>query len=450
MIYQCFYIDSSENQQKSCRGGYCLVLSAATFSFGCIMANKRKEINDKYVTFPKGVSSALVKGTKRIVVRWGGEKGKYKYKYFPYSEEGLAAALALNESKRREKEEQGARFGNLSTDEKQAVEIWRAYRDECMRAYCHPLPMVDVIKKALDLVRLESISPLFHEILREYVKAEERKGIGQDHLRKINQRVRIIGECWGDLRICHITPRMVEDFLDGLRGRDGRGVCSPATRRGYMVLLGAIFKHAVKRGCLAENPIEALEKPLVKTTEPEVLTVEECRAVMRYALEKELAYLPALALALFCGVRPAEVARVRYRDIYPGGRDEIFLSRKITKTNFDRRTQLRNAAGWLGHAEAQGVNMEPGEYVVPGDTENRRVERLPKLLQRIAVGAGVQIPRDSLRHTAGTMLAALVGTAAAAEELGNDARTLAKHYRRAVTREEAKAFFEITPASLGM
>ncbi len=55
------------------------------------------------------------------------------------------------------------------------------------------------------------------------------------------------------------------------------------------------------------------------------------------------------------------------------------------------------------------------------------------------------IPRDSLRHTAATMIAALEGMGEAAEELGNDIRTLGKHYRHSVPREDAKAFFSILP-----
>ena len=43
------------------------------------------------------------------------------------------------------------------------------------------------------------------------------------------------------------------------------------------------------------------------------------------------------------------------------------------------------------------------------------------------------------------MICALDGMADAAEELGNDKKTLQKHYRHAVHREDTESFFSIMP-----
>ena len=413
------------------------------------MAQKRKKINGKYEFLPNGVTLETLRGEKRLVHCFQ-ENGKRKREYYPATDEGLRDAKKAAEQKEREKKELGARFGSISIDEKQAIELWRAYRDECMREACTFLPMHEIVREALAMFRQKSISPMFEAVAKEYERAEEGKNVSAKHLEVINQRVRIICRGLGSVRVCHVTAAMVEDFLNGLRGRNGGG-CAPATRRGYMVLLGAIFKHAMRRGYVNDNPVEAMQKPIVKTSEPDVLSVEDCRVILRWVAKNFMRYLPGVVINMFCGVRPAELARLRYSDLFPGGRTEIYLSRNITKTNVDRRSQLRNVAAWLEYAKAQGVIMEPGAYVLPADTERRRVDNYAALIsKRIKEGCGLMYKKDALRHTAVSMLCAKIGRAAAADELGHDTHTQAKHYRVAITETEANAFFEMTPASLGL
>jgi integrase len=216
-----------------------------------------------------------------------------------------------------------------------------------------------------------------------------------------------------------------------------------------MVCLSHIYSYGVKRGIVAKNPLEAMDKPKVKSeTEPETITTGEAEQILQYACRDTSCQdlLPGVVLALFCGIRPAELARLRYKDLFPGGRHEVYLSRTITKTNRDRIAKIRpNVIAWLEYSKTTGRQCAPDDFILPGENEKQRGEKYTRTLKRLADGAGVRIPKDAFRHTAATMICALDGMAEAAEELGNDIKTLQKHYRHAVHREESESFYRILP-----
>lgn len=409
------------------------------------MPQKRRKIEGKWVFLPEGVTLEKLRGKQKIVV-YREADGKTKREYFPATLEAVKEAAALAASIRREKQTYGQRFGAITDEEKRAIDLWRAYREECEREGCMWEPISDVMRKAIELVRPQTVTPLFPEVSREWLLAMGKKNISPEHLRKRADKERRLATYFDGVRIGNISPDDIQAFLDTLEGREGKEA-TPRTIQDYMGCIGHIFGYAVKRGIVSKNPIKAMDKPRVKPDkEPETLPPDDVRRVMEYAAKEKRCklYLPGLVLAMFCGVRPAELARLRHVDLFPGGRPEVYLSRAITKTQFDRRAKLRdNVLAWLRYSLPPSA--APDDFVLPGDTEERRCARYTKLLKRLAEGAGVIIPRDALRHTAATMIAALEGMGEAAEELGNDVRTLARHYRHSVPREDADAFFSILP-----
>lgn len=374
--------------------------------------------------------------------------GKVHRDYFPATEEGLKEASALAASIRREKKEYGQKFGAIADDEKRAIELWRAYRDECMREGCAYKSMPEVMSIALDQVRPKSITPPFPAVVRDYLLMMQKKNISTEHLRKREQKARRVSVAFAGVRAGNITPEQIQAFIDGLTGRDGKKA-SPRTIQDYMGFLQHVFSFAVKRGIVSINPVKALDKPKVTPEDdPAILSPDEVRAIMEYTVSDKITrpFLPGLVLAVFCGVRPAELARLRYADLFTEGRAELYLSRTLTKTKRARRAKLRaNVAAWMRYASEQGLAGVPGDYILPGSDERRRRDKYTRFLSRLAGGAGVTIPRDALRHTAATMISALDGMTRAAEELGNDIRTLLNHYRHSVPEQMAQEFFSIMP-----
>lgn len=408
------------------------------------MANKRRKIGDSWLVFSSGMGVER----KRARIYVDGEKDCRRSRcYFPMTLDGYKQAKSLADARNRDKARYGAAFGAVTDDEKKAVELWRDYRMECMRACCPFLSMPEVVKVALEMVRPKSITPFFPDMVQGWLEMMERKRISEEHLRKRKQKAAKLSDAFAGVRIGSITPGMIQAFLDGLRGRDGKKAM-PRTVQDYQVCIGHIFSYAVKQGIIAENPVDRMEKPKVTPgKDPAILTPEQVQTVLMYAAGDTASrpLLPGLLLAVFCGVRPAELARLKHADVNTG-KAEIYLSRTLTKTNISRRAKLRdNVLAWWLYAGKEGLLDKPDAFIIPGEREQKRLARYTRRLRMVAAGAGVQIPRDALRHTAASMISALDGMAMAAEELGNDVRTLTRHYRHSVTRQEAVSFFNIMP-----
>lgn len=409
------------------------------------MGIKRKKVAGKWVYLPTGVQYSQKKNLYIVTLMDG---GKRKERYFPATDAGLNDAKALADSIRKEKKTYGQKFGALTDSEKRAVDLWRAYRDKCQREASVFCSIEEVMKKGLEQVIPESITPLFSELANDYLRMLERKQTSPEHLRKRADKVRRFSAYFQGVRAGNITPAAVQAFIDTISGRNG-GEPAPRTVQDYMVCLNHIFRYGVKRGMVKKNPLEAMDKPQVKPSgEPETITPGETKTLFTFACHSEKCrpYLPALLLAAFCGIRPAEIARMRYKDLFPGGRPQVYLSRTITKTSIDRIAKIRpNLAAWLSYTEQQGLHGFSDAFILPGENEKKRTEGYTRNLERLAKGANVTIPRDALRHTAATMICTLDGMEDAATEMGNDIKTLQRHYRRAVTKEEAQEFFSIMP-----
>lgn len=418
------------------------------------MAQSRKQIEGTWVYFPTGVSLERKRG-KLQIVETHYEDGKAKRKFYPATLAGLAEASAAAKARREEKKKYGAGFGNISEDEKMAIDLWRQYRSKCNNEGCGYIPMSEMVKRALDAYTQETITPYFKDVTQMWLDMMRRKNISSEHLRKRTQKVVRFNSWFGNVRISNITIEMFEKKLDGLVGRNGKEV-SARTRQDYMGCLFHIFSFALKREIIAKNPFKAMEKPNVDKPERETISVEDAVTILAWLIKNPTktskAYFVGVVLNLFCGVRPAELTRLKFGDLFTGGRNELYLSRTITKTHFDRRSVLReNVVSWLQYFQRIGIYGNPEEYIIRlGNTERNRGDNYSHFLIRVTEETGVKIPRDSLRHTAATMISALVGMGSAAEELGNDVRTLAKHYRHAVPRREALEFFSISPSCLTM
>ena len=163
--------------------------------------------------------------------------------------------------------------------------------------------------------------------------------------------------------------------------------------------------------------------------------------------------LPTTVLAALCGIRAAERSRMKWSDIRPGGREEIYLSRAITKTHAARVIPISPAlAEWLDYFKAAGYPVGSDEPLVPrpvgpGQTD---YDLLCIHIAEARERAQQEIPRNALRHTAASALCVLLGRSKAADILGHSESMLVKHYRRALTEEEAAELVGITPSQLGL
>ena len=203
---------------------------------------------------------------------------------------------------------------------------------------------------------------------------------------------------------------------------------APATIQGMRRRLAVFFAWCLKHGVIASNPMVTVEFARVSRSAPKILSVEQSERLMRCAEQDEPGFLRFLALALFCGIRPEEIRRLKDDDIKVG-RGFVEIGSDASKVGARRLVSIpENARGWIAR---------PGPLVPVG---------FWKRLRKLRSKAIVPWSCDILRHTAASMMLARDKDAASvALELGNSPEILFRHYRELVTNEEAVRFWSIRP-----
>ncbi len=105
-------------------------------------------------------------------------------------------------------------------------------------------------------------------------------------------------------------------------------------------ILHSIFAYGLRQGWCARNPVAAIELPRIEEKEIVPLSLAECRRLVETAkMPRFRDCLPALGLMLFAGVRPGEVARLRWQDIRVA-EGVLLIAARHSKTGGARRVEL--------------------------------------------------------------------------------------------------------------
>jgi len=229
---------------------------------------------------------------------------------------------------------------------------------------------------------------------------------------------------------------------------------SPATHTNRLVTLKAFFEWCTLSGALVSNPLSGAANRIriAKSDAEEIqaLGVNEVQQLLATAVRPEHRLLLGwLALALFAGVRPDEIARTTL-DRYHAEEGTLRITAKASKTSRTRVIDLAPAAqSWL--AFWQSVVPVGTPFTVSG--HRKRWDRL-----REDAGLLNGWVHDVLRHTFATMHYAAHQNAAQLKALmghsqGED--TLFAHYRavqtvsgETITRGMAQEFWKLTPETL--
>jgi integrase len=218
-----------------------------------------------------------------------------------------------------------------------------------------------------------------------------------------------------------MTPAMIEEWVNGL----GVGAYSRKTQFGR---LSTLFSFAKRRGYRPDNPLAAIDWPVVEAKVPRILTVEESAAVLHHCPVKARAWF---GLAMFGGIRPEEVDHLGWDavDLEAG---VVRIDATVSKVRQRRLVHLRpGVAAWLARAQVDGA-------VLPIPWLERR-----RIVQKVRDAMGWKAwPQDVLRHTATSYwLAVEPDVARLALELGNSPAMIFRHYRELVRREDAERFW---------
>jgi integrase len=261
----------------------------------------------------------------------------------------------------------------------------------------------------------------------ELVEAKRKDGRSPIYLRDLHNLLAIFSRDFGERAIAGITVEELDNWLRALPG-------SPKTRTNFRANIGVLFSHATKRRILDSNPIQHTAKPKLPDNPPEILSVEQLRALLEAANQKSPDVLPMLAIGAFAGLRDAEIKRLDWSEVNPT-RGHIEVTGAKAKSARRRIVPIQpNLAAWL--RPFSGMN---GPLLPTGYRSN---------IERVRKAAGLtKWPNNGLRHSfASYRLAACHDAPRVASELGHTSpQMLYSTYREIVLPEEAERYWKIAP-----
>lgn len=192
------------------------------------------------------------------------------------------------------------------------------------------------------------------------------------------------------------------------------------------------FNYAVRQDIIKESPFTKLESVRARKNDGiDIFTPAEARRLMEMCPDE---CVPAFALLLFAGVRPAELTRLKWGNIKDGF---IHITPSIAKTAQVRNIEIEpNLVSWLTYS---GIHADSAP-ICPENWRRRR--------ELVVKEAGLAGRKDTARHSYATYhLAKYQNTDALKSNMGHSrgSDTLFVHYRAAATPAQAEAYWNIQP-----
>lgn len=412
--------------------------------------SKHIKIDGKRVILSKGMSAVLVGDKTMLQVNYYAD-GKRKRKFFELTSKGLEEAKRFNADREREAKAHGENFGCISNEERRAIEIFRDYQRQAQRNGMQPISIIKTMEEAIK--GFKTSSPTIPELSASLINKIKKDGRSHIYIRTMTTYTRMASNFFKTQQAHLITAQQITEFIDSIKLENGKEASNTYKYNIYKSLL-TILTYGADKGYLSYEQVTTLKKqtdcPKAENGEITALTVDEARRIFKTLKENTSLhqYIPLMVIGCFCGLRNAERARIQYEDIYAAGKMDVYISDENAKTGMARYVHIQpNADKWLQFAAQNGVAMDSG-YIVKGNTEQERVWRITKITRSILKKAGVKCAKNIIRHSAATYLTELIGTGLAVNQLGHSEAICRKHYKKPVSREDAEAYFNITPDSV--
>ena len=359
-------------------------------------------------------------------------------------------ALAFEKKTRGELTDHGSKVEPISNKERQAVLDFREVISK-LPEHAEVLTLgqlVDEYRKRSEIV-LQSISceiAAKHYLAFVSAKQSQRGERGIKHEEVERQILARFNLTYGDWLVSSISLDIVNDYIDHLqmvkRANDERKqsampLLGNSSKKAHRGCIGRMFKHAVKIGAAAENPIDKAEPIIFEVPDAEILTPVELASLLSSASD---AVLPALAILFFAGVRPdGEILRLDWAKIDLEEKI-IRMSKTITKNKRPRTIKMPdNLVEWLKpHAKKDGL-------VVSSKAVLRRGRA--KAVKDSEIG---RYPRDTSRQSFATYhLSHFNDQSALAAMMGHpDANMIKEHYESETSPSVAKVYWSLTPKTV--
>jgi len=289
--------------------------------------------------------------------------------------------------------------------------------------------IADAVQHYVTYLKASEKSCTAEQLVRELLKAKERDGVSDWHLRDIRSRLSVFAKKFDGQMIATITSKEVDDWLRSIP-------FSPMTRNHYRGLVVLAFNFAMRCGYANSNPALGAAKAKVVDKTPGILSVNEAARLLEAATSD---VLPYIAIGLFAGLRRAELERrLDWKHIdFESGLIEV--TAQNSKTAQRRFVKMRpNLREWL-----LPLRQHRGK-VIPQNSF-----RFRQSLEQAREAAGItNWPENALRHSfASYHLAHFGDLNALTLEMGHtNSRMLFAHYRELVRPKEAERYWNLQPA----
>lgn len=252
------------------------------------------------------------------------------------------------------------------------------------------------------------------DVVAELLEAKQRANRRSAYVTSLRQFVTRFAREFPDLGA--VSADDIEKFL--------RRFDCPSSRQTWLNRVSTLFSFAVRRGYLKENPCDRVERVMVDRKTPAILTPEQANTLLASCRADCRAYL---VLALYAGIRPAEIQRLDWADV-------SFETKTVRVDGKTRRRRVVPLEPIAARLLAQCPKKQ-GRVAPSLSTLKRWKREARKCL-------GGKWPADILRHTAATYLLALYEDAGRVSYwLGNSPKILLAHYDAATTKAEATKFW---------
>jgi integrase len=262
------------------------------------------------------------------------------------------------------------------------------------------------------------------ELVAKFIPAKQTSGRSERYLGDLRVICGDFARRYGTRIVSEITPEDVETWIDNKSH-------SPTTRNNRLRTLSSAFAWAVNRRLCESNPVSRVERATERKPVARYLSAAQAKPLLE-AADKDL--LPCIAIQLFAGLRPCEMAELKFENIN-FERNLIAVDSEEHTTSHRFIEVMPNLRDWLLPYRARTGLVMPSDF-------QKRWNRL-----RQQVGLYDRWPHDGLRHSFGTWHFAKfqdLGKTAAQMGHSNPAITR-KHY---VVREDpglAEEYWSLGP-----
>lgn len=357
--------------------------------------------------------------------------GKREQRYFPSREKAKEFAAELREKAEEHGKASSSIAPRLAEEATKAVDMLKPFG----------VSLLDVVSAYVESENERRASVTVKDATEAFKRAKE--GLSEKQQSTIHYVCRHLVEDFPETTISEITTEALGEHI----AKRTKGASAFNGKRRVLVTLWRWAASEPRQWCKA-HVAEKIEIAAVVSAEIGILTSKEAAALMAAAEKHFPETVPAFAIALFTGMRQAEIERLKPGDITEDGITVPAVSAKTKRRRFIEMTP--QLAAWLA-AYPVGMTVCPPNW----ERKESAVRRLAgwkvwtNLVEPNSPPEELPVwPQNALRHTHATVAlatgATLEGLTFAFGHTGGSAM-LKQHYAGAISKKEALAIRRIGP-----